>query len=111
MIHTQVLASNGAHVDEGLLPLLEALWKLGMHTEFSCQNFGTRRRPWDSEMTYGYICFTKLEDGMKFITHSCHILDGYDIFALETNGARCFIDFPAHKLTALTDYWQRFASS
>lgn len=109
--HRQVHITHGelqADVDSGLAHLLLALWQLGMRTEFSCQNFGVRRRRDEpSNPHYGYIAFTHYEDAVQFVRHSRSVFQDGDtgLLALETAGERAFVDFPAYKLTMLTSLW------
>lgn len=116
--HPQVIIGRGelrAHVDVGLADLLLALWDLRIATEFSCQNFGTRRRPTETGTCYGYIAFTHFADAVRFVDESRRVFLDYQmepgVLSLETSGERAFVDFPAYKLLALTSYWRLQATA
>lgn len=114
--HRQVATSReGVLVDYGLRSLLESLWALGMPTEFSCQNFGYRRRGAEepSSPAYGYIAFTHFEHAVRFVRESRVVFSRIPtepgLLCLESGGERAFVDFPAYKLLAITAYWRRQA--
>ncbi len=48
-------------IDTKIAPLLEAIWKLGIKTENSCQDCENRREIW--------ICFSSMDDLKKFFNH------------------------------------------
>jgi hypothetical protein len=87
--HRQVTASNGVDVDEGIRDLLEALWSRGMVTEFSCQ--GERDE-------LAHICFTNTADAWRF-------MEAPGDFLITQGQTRAWVDFPAHQITELTNYW------
>src|SRR4051812_45350237 len=59
--HEQVMSSKGFYVDVGLLTILEAVWRCGLDTHFSCQ--GT-----DDEDAY--ILFHTPAQALKFIKYT-----------------------------------------
>lgn len=88
--HRQTTASNGVEVDEGIVELLEAVWALGMSTEFSCQGDHDK---------LAHICFAEAADAHRFT--------GVPGDFLVTLGERrAWVDFPAHQIRDLTDHWQ-----
>lgn len=97
-MHRQVTASNGAEVDEGIAPLLEALWANGMDTEFSCQNFGEdpswNNRTECPEPGVGYIKFTRRSDAQRFAA-------GPGQCRLEEH----FVRFSSYLIDELTAWW------
>ena len=92
--HRQVTASNGVDVDEGIRDLLEALWSRGMVTEFSCQ--GDRDEP-------AHICFASAEDAWRF-------MEAPGDFLITQGETRAWVDFPAHQIAELTNYWAQHNS-
>src|SRR5690349_21124538 len=86
--HAQVRASNGAMVDNGMLELLESLWRNGVTTLYSCQEYG--QRTVNDETRYGYICFADFWDAVQFVHYSRWIC----MTCLETNGSKGFVQFP-----------------
>ena len=87
--HRQVTASNGVEVDDGIRDLLEALWRRGMVTEFSCQGE-------DGELAH--ICFARAADAWRF-------MEAPGDFLITEGRTRAWVDFPAQLIVALTHYW------
>jgi large subunit ribosomal protein L33 len=87
--HRQVTASNGVEVDEGLRDLLEALWSRGMSTDFSCQG---------DDDGIAHICFAYVADAWRF-------MEAPGDFLITEGEKRAWVDFPAHLIGELTQYW------
>jgi hypothetical protein len=80
--HTQVKASR-ARVDEELAPLLEALWKQGYNTQWSCAG-GLEPGSYTQQgglamptifggnpISDAHLMFTTFQDGAAFLRNSC----------------------------------------
>lgn len=68
--HPQTLinvGSRSAEVDVALAPLIEALWQLGIDTEFSCQGSRFPDRPPDDPSDWGQILFPDIDDLRRFL--------------------------------------------
>ena len=87
--HRQVTASNGVDVDEGLRDLLEAVWRKGMRTEFSCQG---------DHGGLAHICFAGVDDARRFMNAPGELL-------ITVGETRAWVDFPGHLIDQLTRYW------
>jgi hypothetical protein len=91
--HRQVAASNGIEVDDGIRDLLEALWSCGMSTEFSCQG---------DVNGLAHICFSCAADARRFV-------EAPGEFFITVGESRAWVDFPAHLIDELTEYWEKGA--
>ena len=68
--HPQVLIEVGGQrgeVDELLAPLLEAMWELGIRTEYSCQQQGWVPENAEPDDVWSYILFASIEDYRSFL--------------------------------------------
>lgn len=87
--HRQVTASNGVEVDEGIRDLLEALWRRGMVTDFSCQG---------GHGELAHICFAHAADANRF-------MGSRGDFSITLGESRAWVDFPADLIDELSRYW------
>jgi hypothetical protein len=87
--HRQVTASNGVEVDERIRDLLEALWRRGMVTDFSCQG---------GHGELAHICFARAADAHRFMASPGD-------FSITLGESRAWVDFPAGLIDELTHYW------
>ena len=121
-IHKQVLTSNG-HVDEGMVDLLEAVWRSGIATQFSCQ--GGSHYPGSPDMTQnGNIVFASVNDGLRFMRVTMQkswwynrlrmtLMEPVESVLLGLDGEpRCIVEWQAideatglNVTQALTDVW------
>lgn len=60
--HDLVELAPNVWIDEGIAPLIAALWDQGYHTEWSCQGGGENNRR-------AYVSFTSFDDGVRFMRH------------------------------------------
>ncbi|WP_156401750.1 hypothetical protein [Agromyces sp. Soil535] len=66
----------GIEVDEGLAPLLDVLWRLGLDTQYSCQGHPDHYLPnhpssWEAATQ---IFFTDVDQALKFVKKSMELL-------------------------------------
>lgn len=88
-VHRQVPTSRGVDVDEDIRALLEALWAVGLDTEFSCQ--GERGG-------LAHVCFSNAAHARRFMA-------GPGELALTVGARRAWVDFPSGQIELLTRYW------
>ena len=70
---TVSMGPRSAEIDTQLAPLIEALWRLGIETSFSCEG-RTARGPDlpEREEPWGYILFPDVEDLRRFLELFSH---------------------------------------
>lgn len=113
----------GVEVDEGIAPLLEVLWRLGLETQFSCQgdpDYFVPNHPhaWGSA---AQIIFETVPEAEKFVRKSIEILDsdgyhegGWIIKIMSgiwgSEELRAEVIFSPTLLPELVRAWSRFES-
>lgn len=118
--HKQVQTSRpGVLVDEGLLPLIEALWTRGLATQFSCQGG-------EHSSSHPHIVFDNLDDALTFLHRTANVLSGQlnRYFNLRGTDAlrlhvmtpmdgvvRGSVGFPTEALLDVTSVWQTLPTS
>jgi hypothetical protein len=127
--HTEVevyYRGKPVFIDEGILSLMKACWRLGIRTEYCCQGEVKHGYPFDQ----GYISFPTLRDAQRFINwfghrifDFCTDLDGFYIgedgkkysknyvvrFApIDEKECLRIIERPVYIPTVGTTIWERF---
>lgn len=111
--HIQTATSIGVDVDEGIAPLLEAVWKYGIDTDYSCQG----RPELHSIMSSAgrsYVSFCKLDDAITFFRLTIERLEGdagEDVALQAMTERRGLVTFNPERLAAITAAWQSLVVS
>lgn len=103
-LQTEAIAPDGTTivVDEGIAPLLRALWSLGYNTRFSCQG-GDRDNfynlsPEDEESAEGYIFFEAEEMALSVygVIYSMFPVEEYPLYHIDS---RAILRFSPQAIT------------
>ena len=120
--HAQV-ELDGIEVDEGMAPLLGALWSLGLETQYSCQGhidyYLARKGP--LPYARSQIVFEDIDQGYRFVTKTLELL-GHSAFRdggieldtmepVDTQTFRVAVWFSPDLLTEISELWIGFAKS
>lgn len=120
--HPQVEV-DGIEVDELMGPLLLALWRLGMDTQFSCQGDPDRYFAHDHlfAQNRAQIVFSDFDEACMFAKETMELLDsslftegGIEVASmLEMDGTsfRAAVTFPPQMLGRITDVWVDYEKS
>jgi hypothetical protein len=117
--HPQVL-TRGIEVDEHMAPLLNALWDLGLDTQFSCQGDERYFIPHEAllQQSRSQIVFADFDDACKFARKTIELLEstlqfegGIEITAMapiDGGPNRAAVWFPPQLLKRITKVWVDF---
>ena len=56
-----------AEIDTALAPLIEAIWQLGIRTEYCCEDQGWVPENAESKCNWSYVIFSSVEDFQRFL--------------------------------------------
>lgn len=126
--HNTIMTSKSVPVDSRIAPLIEALWKIGIETQFSCEGnlelfdeSGTLENMTDAS----HIVFPKMETAIifmersyQFLIHSRPDLQWSNLVNLEPmlptkdiHNVRAIVRFNPAAMASLTAYWKSSLTS
>jgi len=114
---------DGIEVDQLMAPLLQALWDLGLETQFSCQGEPEHYIAHEPLLNFNraQIVFADFEQACKFVRKTMELLDsaafsegGIDITTMDPvdgTSFRASVWFPPQLLTEITRLWVEFETT
>lgn len=114
---------HGVDVDAGMTGLLEALWRLDVDTQFSCQGHPDRyivEEPGTHDAA-AHVVFADVAQAFKFVTKTVELLgytpwhDGVIVLTvmapIDSEATRARVAFPPALLEEVTSAWVTFERS
>jgi hypothetical protein len=114
---------DGIEVDQLMAPLLQALWDLGLETQFSCQGDPEHYTAHEPLLNFNraQIVFADFEQACKFVRKTMELLDsaafsegGIDITTMDPvdgTSFRASVWFPPQLLAKITRLWVEFETT